>query len=152
MWLFLLWMVLSVCLSSFIFWCHDFKMSHTTFLLLNNFTLYINYLFCLIFVISFKTGTLWSVMFQNYFLFLMKTKNCLQCWVIVSIFIIVGLTYTPLSAEYMFVTIVIFAKINADWSFVYLFSGVIQVTANLQCYCPCLSSVCFCCNTSFVTA
>ena len=87
------------CLSiEFYILCHDFKMSHN--LLLTNVTLYINYLLCfVIFVINFKTGTLWSIMFQNLFSISDENEKCLtvlsnciyiyRCW--------------SLSAEYMFV-------------------------------------------------
>ena len=141
-------MVLSVCLSSFIF-CVTISRCHTTFLLLTNVTLYINYLLCfVIFVINFKTGTLWSVMFQNLFSISDENKKIvLQCWVIVYPFIIVGLTYRPLSAEYMFVQLLVLLRLMGDCFCIYS-----QDDLNLQCYSQRLSSLCFCCNIFCITA
>jgi hypothetical protein len=67
-------------------------------------------------------------------------KIVLQCWVIVYPFIIVGLTYRPLSAEYMFVQLLVLLRLMGDCFCIYS-----QDDLNLQCYSQRLSSLCFCC-------
>lgn len=145
-------MVLSVCLSSFIF-CVTISRCCTTFLLLTNVTLYINYLLCfVIFVINFKTGTLWSVMFQNLFSISDENKKIvLQCWVIVYPFVIVGLTYRPLSAEYMFVQLLVLLRLMGPHMLRDFFCIYSQDDLNLQCYSQWLSSLCFWCNIFCIT-
>lgn len=78
----------------------------------------------------------------------MKTKNALQCWVIVSTFIVVGPWVLSICLYISYFLLKINGASYAEIVSVFILR-IIQANLNLQCYSQRLSSLCFCCINTF---